>query len=71
MKRISILPLAIILLSVAAAQSQAPVSDDPLTELQSIVTGNKVLIDKQSKTLDLLDKLDLQAQQLKAFGNRG
>jgi len=71
MKRISILPLAIILLTAAAGQCQAPVSAGPLADLQEIVTGNKDLIDKQTKTLDLLDKLELQSHQLKAFGSRG
>ena len=70
MKRITLLPLLALFLSAGAVQSQAPLSTSPAAALQDMVTANKALIEKQQKTLDLLDKLDQDAQQLKIFGKR-
>jgi hypothetical protein len=70
MKRITLLPLLALFLSAGAVQSQAPLSTSPAAALQDMVTANKALIEKQQKTLDLLDKLDEDAQQLKIFGKR-
>jgi len=71
MKRITILPLVLLFLSVGAVKSQAPLSLATVADLQKIIAGNKALIDTQTKTLQLLDKLDQNAQQLKSFGKRG
>ena len=55
----------------ATAQSQAPqLSGAMSTSLQGLLDANKALIEKQKKTLELLDKLDENAQQLKFFGKR-
>jgi len=70
MKRITILPLALLFLSAGAVKSQAPLTGTMVSNLQALVTANKALIDSQQKTLDLLDKLDQDAQQLKIFGKR-
>jgi len=70
MKRITLLPLAVLIFSAGAVHSQAPVAGSPVASLQEMVTANKALIDKQQKTLELLDKLDQEAQQLKIFGKR-
>jgi len=69
-KRITILPLALLFLSAGAVKSQAPLSGTVASELDAMVTANKALIDSQQKTLDVLDKLDQDAQQLKIFGKR-
>jgi len=65
------LPLVILFLSVAAVQSQAPVSSGAVvSSLQKLIDANKTLIDTQKKTLDGLDQLDQNAKQLKIFGKR-
>jgi len=71
MKRITIFPLALLFFTAGVVKSQAPLSGTLLTNLQTVVTANKALIDAQKKTLDGLDLLDQNAQQLKAFGKRG
>jgi hypothetical protein len=70
MKRITILPLVALFLSTGAVHSQAPLTGTVASNLESMVTVNKALIEKQQKTLELLDKLDQDAQQLKIFGKR-
>lgn len=52
--------------------SQAPeLTGTVLTNLQTLETANKALIDRQQKTLDLLDQLQQTSEQLKAFTKRG
>jgi len=71
MKHLTILSLAILFLSAGVAKSQAPVTQsDVATSLQAIITTNKAQIDAQQKTLDGLDQLDEQAQELKTFAKR-
>jgi len=68
----TLLPFAFLFLCAGAVRSQAPVTDSGMaTSLQAIVGANKDTIDKQQKTLDALDQLDQDAQQLKAFAKRG
>jgi hypothetical protein len=69
MKRIAF--LAVIFLTAGALKSQAPVSHSPVADLQTVIGANKDVIDAQAKTLELLNALDENAQQLKAFGKRG
>ena len=71
MKRIAILPLAIFFLSAGVVKSQAPLTGKVLANLQDMITANKTLIDKQQKTLDALDQVNQDAQQLKVFAKRG
>ncbi len=71
MKTITILPLALLFLSAGAVKSQAPVTGSLVSSLESLAKGNKDVIAKQLKTLEFLDKLDLDSQQLKIFGKRG
>lgn len=70
MKRNAILPLALLLLSAGAVKSQAPLSGSVASDLEVMVTTNKTLIDTQQKTLDVLDKLDQDAEQVKTFTKR-
>lgn len=71
MKNLTILPLALLFLSGAVVKSQAPLAvGSVVTSLQALVTANKGLLDKQAKTLDTLDQLDQNAQQLKTFSKR-
>ena len=71
MKRIAILPLAVLVFSAGAVRSQAPLTSSGVaSSLDAIVTANKALIDKQQKTLDALDQLDQAAQELKSFAKR-
>ena len=71
MKYLTFLPLALLFLSAGTVKSQAPVTDsDVASSLQTMVTTNKDLIDKQQKTLDALDALDQAAQELKTFAKR-
>jgi len=70
MKRITILPLVALFLSAGVANSQAPVTGAVVSNLEALVTGNKAVIEKQQKTLEVLDKLDQEAQQLKIFARR-
>jgi hypothetical protein len=69
-KRITILPLALLFFSAGVVKSQAPVSGTTVTDLQALVTANKTLIDSQQATLDALDKLGQDADQLKTFAKR-
>ncbi|MGA3169674.1 MAG: hypothetical protein ABSE62_01550 [Chthoniobacteraceae bacterium] len=71
MKKIAILPLAILFLSAGVVKSQAPLTGTVLANLQDMITANKTLIDKQQKTLDSLDQINQDAQQLKIFASRG
>jgi len=57
-------------MSAGVVKSQAP-EMTPLASLQTMVEANKGLLDAQKKTLDTLDQLDQDAQQLKIFGKRG
>ena len=71
MKTITILPLVLLFLSAGSVKSQAPLSEsDVATSLQTMVAGNKALLDKQQKTLDALDQLAQAAQELKSFAKR-
>jgi hypothetical protein len=67
-----LIPFAFVFVIAGTVKSQAPVTDinGMATSLQTIVTANKDTIDKQSKTLDVLDQLDQDAQQLKTFTKR-
>jgi hypothetical protein len=71
MKTITIFPLLLLFLSAGAVKSQAPLSGTPLSNLELMEQANKTLIDQQTKTLQVLDKLDQDAAQLKIFTNRG
>ncbi len=71
MKQITMLSLALLCLSAGAVKSQAPLTpSDVANSLQSLITANKALLDKQQKTLDSLDQLDQAAQELKTFAKR-
>ncbi len=70
MKRITILPLALLFLSAGAVKSQAPLSGTVASQLEVMVEANKTLMDSQQKTLDLLDKLDQDADQVRTFTKR-
>jgi len=67
-----LIPFAFVFVIAGTVKSQDPVTDinGMATSLQTIVTANKDTIDKQSKTLDVLDQLDQDAQQLKTFTKR-
>jgi len=69
-KRITILPLAVLFLSAGVVKSQAPLTGTVATSLEALVTANKALIQQQQKTLDGLDQLSQNAEQLKTFGKR-
>lgn len=69
MKHITILPLALLFLSAGVVKSQAPLTDT-VSSLQALETANKAVIDKQQKTLDVLDQLGQAAEQLKTFSKR-
>jgi len=71
MKQIAILPLVFLFLSAGVVKSQAPLSGSNLANLQDMITANKTLIDKQQKTLNALDQLNQDAQQVKIFARRG
>lgn len=73
MKTIPFLPLLILLgFLTGTVHSQAPeLTGTVLTNLQAVETANKALIDRQQKTLDLLDQLQTTSEQLKAFTKRG
>lgn len=51
-------------------RSQAPQEKSTLETLQAMKKTNAELIEKQQKTLEVLDKLEEQAKQLKIFGKR-
>ena len=71
MKHLTILPIAVLFLSAGTVKSQAPMTDsDVASSLQTMISANKALIDKQQKTLDALDALDQAAQDLKTFAKR-
>jgi hypothetical protein len=62
--------LAIFLVG-ASAQSPAPAAPrTTLQRLEEIRQKNKLLLEKQTETLKLLEQLQLQSQQLKAMGRR-
>jgi hypothetical protein len=71
MKQMTILSLAVLFLTAGVVKSQAPMTEtDVATSLQTMVTANKTLIEKQQATLDGLDALDKAAQDLKTFAKR-
>jgi hypothetical protein len=71
MKHMTFLPIALLFLSAGVVKSQAPVTESDVTaSLQTMITANKALIEKQQKTLDGLDLLDQAAQELKTFTKR-
>ena len=70
MKPITFLAMALLFLSAGAVKSQAPDTSSVVADLQALVTANKALIDQQTKTLDVLDKLDQDAQDVKTFTKR-
>jgi hypothetical protein len=43
---------------------------DPIQQLQAIKAANQAQLDKQAKTLQALDALQKQAEELKFFGKR-
>ncbi len=60
-----------LMLGAAKLHSQAPKdSKSTLTVLQAIKAANQELIEKQKKTLQGLDELQLSASQLKIMGKR-
>ena len=70
-RRITILPLAVLFISAGAVKSQAPLTETVVaSSLEALVTANKAFIDKQQKTLEALDQLSQNAEQLKTFGKR-
>ena len=73
MKSISILPLILLLCLFAGhVRSQAPgVTGTVLTNLQGVQASNKTLLERQQKTLDLLDQLLQTCDQLRTFTKRG
>ena len=65
------LPFAFLFLCAGAVKSQAPVTASVIAvSLQAIISANKDTIDKQQKTLDALDQLDQDAQQVRTFAKR-
>jgi hypothetical protein len=72
MKTISILSLAIFIFSAGVVKSQAPVltQADVTSGLDTLISANKDLITKQQATLDGLDTLAKNAQELKDFVKR-
>ena len=42
----------------------------PIEQLQAMKTANQALLDQQAKTLQALDELQKQAEELKTFGKR-
>ena len=69
-QRITVLPLAVLFLSAGVVKSQAPLAESVLPSLQALETTNKAIIDKQQKTLDALDQLGQDAEQVKTFTKR-
>ena len=69
------LPLYLLLFTVFAAgthtvKSQAAGAGKPLIMLQEMRLKNRELLQKQTQTLENLGKLELDAQQIKAFAAR-
>ncbi len=71
MKYIAILPLTLLFFTAGAVQSQAPETDSIVSQLEAMETANKAVIDQQEKTLDVLDKLGEDADQVKTLTKRG
>ncbi len=72
MKRVAVRLFATVILAGATANSQAPsAAASLLSQLQAVQAANKVLIDQQQKTLQMLDEMKATAEQLKTFGKRG
>ncbi len=72
MNRLVIIPFAILYFAAGVVKSQAPVTGVGIaTSLQTLIESNKATIDKQTKTLQFLDQLDQDSQDLKAFAKRG
>ncbi|MDP9292535.1 MAG: hypothetical protein M3O82_09255 [Verrucomicrobiota bacterium] len=58
-------------LSVARLNSQAPPAAlTPLASIQQMKAANQALIEQQQKTLQVLDDLGKEAEQLKVMGKR-
>jgi hypothetical protein len=70
MKHLAIFPVVVLFLSAGVVKSQAPVTGTVLSNLQGMEAANKAMIEKQEKTLQLLDQLGENARQLKIFAGR-
>jgi hypothetical protein len=72
MKSITILSLSLFILSAGVVKSQAPVltAADVTSSLQTTISSNKDLLTKQQATLDALDALAKDAQDVKTFTKR-
>jgi hypothetical protein len=72
MKSIAILSLSLFILSAGVVKSQAPVltEADVTASLQSMIDANKGILTKQQATLDALDALAKDAQDVKTFTKR-
>jgi Spy/CpxP family protein refolding chaperone len=69
MKRKLSLLIVVLAASGALSNSQAPTTD-PVATLRKIKATNAELIDRQTKTLKLLDELQKDSQQIKTLGKR-
>jgi hypothetical protein len=71
-RALSIIIASVLLLGAGVAHSQAP--GQPLTAgqlLGLIRQDNAALLDKQAKTMQALDTLKQQAEEIKIFAKRG
>ena len=72
MNRLALIPFTLLFFAAGVVKSEAPLTARGVaTSLQSMIDGNKTMIDKQTKTLQFLDQLDQDSQDLKAFAKRG
>ena len=63
--------LAMLLPSARVQSQMAPLSDDPLTALQTLQKANDDLLKRQDDTLKTLTDLNATANEVRLFSRRG
>ncbi len=70
MKRLTILILAGLLAGLAPLHSQAPAKQSAIERLQTLKAQNEKLLEQQAATLQRLEEIQKEAQQLRILARR-
>jgi hypothetical protein len=69
-RTITALAVGALFFGATASRSEAPQPKTGIEYLQSFKKTNAELLEKQQKTIEALEKMELDAKQLKIFGKR-
>jgi hypothetical protein len=68
---VAITAVGVLILSTGRIESQSPRPQSPEQALSAIKASNAALLEKQKATLQKLDTLSTEADQLRIFSKRG